>query len=66
MDLVDKMCKYEMDRASVVEDTKQTLFCPQMDGEMNRQVDRWTDGQDKTSIPPLQFIWGVIGPLPSM
>ena len=29
--LVDKMCKYEMDLASIVEDTEWTPFCPQMD-----------------------------------
>ena len=36
MKLVDKMCKYEMDLASIVEDTERTRFCP--------QTDRWTDG----------------------
>ena len=30
--LVDKMCKYEMEPGSIVEDTEQTRFCPQMDG----------------------------------
>ena len=29
--LLDKMCKYEMDLMSIVEDTEQTLFCPQTD-----------------------------------
>ena len=29
MKLVDKMCKYEMDPASIVEDTEQTRFRPQ-------------------------------------
>ena len=29
--LLDKMCKYEMDPMSIVEDTEQTLFCPQTD-----------------------------------
>ena len=29
--MVDKMCKYEMDLASIVEDTEQTWFCPQTD-----------------------------------
>ena len=33
--LLDKVCKYEMDLASIVEDTEQTWFCP--------QKDRWTD-----------------------
>ena len=42
--LVDKMCKNEMDPASIVEeDTEQTRFCP--------QTDRQTDGQGETSIP---------------
>ena len=30
--LVDKMCKYEMDPASIVEDAERTRFCPQTDG----------------------------------
>ena len=29
--LFDKICKYEMDPASIVEDTEGTPFCPQMD-----------------------------------
>ena len=29
--LLDKMCKYEMDPMSIVEDTERTLFCPQTD-----------------------------------
>ena len=29
--LLDKMCKYEMDPMSIVEDTERTRFCPQMD-----------------------------------
>ena len=36
--LLDKVCKYEMDPASIVEDTEWTRFCPQMDGQM----DKWT------------------------
>ena len=43
--LLDKMCKYEMDPMSVVEDTERTRFCPQ------------TDGQGDTSIPPFQLRW---------
>ena len=42
--LFDKMCKYEMDLAGIVEDTERTRFCPQTDGR--------TDGQGETSIPP--------------
>ena len=29
--LVDTICKYEMDTASIVDDAQQTLFCPQTD-----------------------------------
>ena len=29
--LIDKMCKYEMDPMSIVEDTERTRFCPQTD-----------------------------------
>ena len=43
MKLVDKMCKYEMDPAIIVEDTERTRFCP--------QTNRRMDGQSKTSIP---------------
>ena len=34
--LLVKMCEYEMDPASIVDDTGQTRFCPQMD----RQTDK--------------------------
>ena len=47
--LLDKMCKYEMDPMSIVEDTERTRFGP--------QTDRWTDGQGETSIPPFQLRW---------
>ena len=47
--LLDKRCKYEMDPTSIVEDTERTRFCPRMD--------RWTDGQGETSIPPFQLRW---------
>ena len=46
--LLDKMCKYEMDPMSILEDTERTRFCP--------QTDRWTDGQGDTSIPPFNFV----------
>ena len=46
---LDKMCKCEMDPMSIVEDTERTRFCPQMD--------RRTDGQGETSIPPFQLCW---------
>ena len=47
--LLDKMCKYEMDTMSIVEDTERTRFCP--------QTDRRTDGQGDTSILPFQLRW---------
>ena len=47
--LLDKMCKYEMDLMSIVEDTEWTRFCP--------QTDRRTDGQGDISIPPFQLHW---------
>ena len=47
--LLDKMCKYEMDLTSIVEDTQRTLFSP--------QTDRQTDGQGETCIPPFQLHW---------
>ena len=37
--LLDKMCIYEMELVSVVEDTEQTPFCPQMDRRTNGQKD---------------------------
>ena len=43
--LLDMMCKYEMDPMSIVEDTEQTRFCPQ------------TDGQGETSKPLFQLCW---------
>ena len=50
--LLDKICKYEMDLVSIVEDTEQEWFCPQMDTR--------TDEQDETSIPPFNFVeWGL-------
>ena len=45
------MCKYEMDPTSIVEDTEQTRFCPQMDGRVGGRA----DGQGETSIPPFQL-----------
>ena len=33
--LLDKMYKYQMDPASIVEDREQTQFCPQMDDLYN-------------------------------
>ena len=41
--LLNKMCKDELDPASIVEDTARALFC--------LQTDRRPDGQGETSIP---------------
>ena len=43
--LFDKICKYEMDTASIVENTEWTQFCP-----------RGTDGQGVPSIPLSNFV----------
>ena len=45
---VAKMCKYEIDLVSIVEDTERTLSCPQTD----RWTDGRTDGQGETSKTP--------------
>ena len=50
------MCKYEIDPASIVENTEQTPFCPQMDRLTDRRIDRQMDGQGETSIPPFKFV----------
>ena len=47
--LLAKMCQYEIDPMSIVENTERTQFCP--------QTDRRTDGQGDTSIPPFQLRW---------
>ena len=57
--LLDKMCKYEMDPMSIVEDTERTRFCPQTDRRTDGRTDRRTDGQGDTSIPPYQLRWSV-------
>ena len=49
------MCKYEMDLTSIVEDTEQTRFCPQMDGQTDRPMDRRTDDV-KPVYPPFNFV----------
>ena len=46
--LVYKIPEYEMDLASIVEDTERTRFGLQKDGQMGRQ--------SETSIPPLNFV----------
>ena len=49
----NRMCKYEIDLTSIVEDTEWTRICPQMDGR--------TDGQDETSIHSSQLHWSGVG-----
>ena len=51
--LLDKMCKYEMDPMSIVENTERTRFY----GQTDRRTDGQTDGQGDTSIPPFQLRW---------
>ena len=55
--LLDKMCKYEMDPMSIVEDTERTRFCPQTDRRTDGRTDRRTGGQGENSIPPFQLRW---------
>ena len=54
--LVDKMCIYEMDPASIVEDTEQIWFCPQMDRWTNGGMDRWTRRKQYTPFNLVE--WG--------
>ena len=58
--LHNKMCKYEIDLASIVEDIERTRFCPQTDRRTDRQTDRQTEGkQGETSTPPSTSLRGV-------
>ena len=52
--LLDKMCKYEMDPMSIVENTERTRFCPQTDRRTDTQTDRRTRWNQYT---PFQFRW---------
>ena len=52
--LFDRMCIYEMDLVSIVEDTERTWFCPQMDRRMGLPTDRQTRWNQYT---PLQLCW---------
>ena len=36
--MLNKMNSYEMDPASIVQDTEWTGFCPQRDGQTHRQM----------------------------
>ena len=53
------MCEYEMDPATIVEDTEWTRFGLQMDGQMD-EMDRQTDKQSETRIPPSTSLAGGI------
>ena len=66
--LHDQMCKYEVDPASIVEDTERTRFCPQTslenlisaamiitNGQKDRRTDRRTDNV-KPVYTPFNFI----------
>ena len=50
--MVDKMGKYEMDSASIVEDTERTRFVQKTAG----QKDGRPAGPSETSIHPLNFV----------
>ena len=57
--LLNKMCKYELDLTSIVEDTERTWFCPQTDRRKDGQTDRQTDRQTdkvKPVYPPFNFV----------
>ena len=57
--LLDKMCKYEMDPMSILEDTERARFCPQTDRQTDGRMDRRTDGQTDKVIPvypPINFV----------
>ena len=45
------MCTYDMDPASIVEETERTQFCPQMDGQTNGGTD-----DVKPVYPPSNFV----------
>ena len=48
--LLDKMCKYEMDPMSILEDTERTRFCPQTDRRTDGRTDRRTRWYQYTSL----------------
>ena len=52
--LLDKMCNYEIDLASIVEDAERTRFCPQTDRRTDKQTDRRTRWNQYT---PFQLRW---------
>ena len=52
LNLLDKMCKYEMDATRTVGATEQTQDAGRTDG----QTDGRTDGRSETNIPPYNFV----------
>ena len=56
--LLDNMFKYEIDPTSIVEETVQTQFCPQTDGQTERWTDKRTDM--KPVYSPFNFIEAVV------
>ena len=56
MKLLDKICKYEMDLANIVEDTERTRFCPQTDifGEFDLSCHE--ADKVKPEYPPFNFV----------
>ena len=52
--LLDKMCKYKMDLASIVENTEQTVFCPQIN-----RLTGWARWNQYTP-PSTSLSWGII------
>ena len=55
--LVDKICKYEIDPASTVEDTERGRFDLQTDGRTYGRTYGQTGGQSETRIPPSTPRW---------
>ena len=58
LQLVDKMSKYNMDLASIAEDTEQTWFCQQPDNRTDGRTDGRTDWQGETRLPPSTSLSG--------
>ena len=59
LELLDKMCKYEMDPTSIVEDTEQTPFCLQTDRRTDGRTDGRKDGKtDK--VKPLYPLFNFV------
>ena len=54
LELLDRMCKYEMHPRNIVEVTERTPFCPQTDGRTDRRTD-----DVKPAYPPFNFVRGI-------